>query len=266
MDGLGLGRFDPARNMARFYAVDIQPTLFGDLIVVRSGDESAREGGGTRPRLISFPALACPEKQAAARRAARSTGTGHADRLRPGLHPRAVPRPSARRTRGGRVQEDLPGAALGRLARPAGANGGAGSRARGRRRRPGGVEAGSPGALARPVDRHCRPAGETRGGLPLIDRGDRHHLAGGRLVIHVFGPLAEFERSISRERTRAGLDAAKACGRTAAGPLPCRPRTSSRPRPCSPIRRSPSRRPNGSRWRHTHSAGVGGGRSALGRR
>jgi len=34
--------------------------------------------------------------------------------------------------------------------------------------------------------------------------------AGGRLVFHIFASLAEFERAIIRERTRAGLDAAKA--------------------------------------------------------
>ncbi len=38
--------------------------------------------------------------------------------------------------------------------------------------------------------------------------------AGGRLVCHMFGAMAEFERSIIRERTRAGLDAARARGRT----------------------------------------------------
>lgn len=36
---------------------------------------------------------------------------------------------------------------------------------------------------------------------------------GGRLVFHIFGALAEFERSIIQERTRAGLDAARARGR-----------------------------------------------------
>ena len=36
--------------------------------------------------------------------------------------------------------------------------------------------------------------------------------AGGRLVFHIFASLAEFERSIVRERTRAGLDAARAGG------------------------------------------------------
>lgn len=33
--------------------------------------------------------------------------------------------------------------------------------------------------------------------------------AGGKLIFHVFGALAEFERSIIRERTVAGLKAAK---------------------------------------------------------
>lgn len=42
--------------------------------------------------------------------------------------------------------------------------------------------------------------------------------SGGRLVFHIFGALAEFERSIIRERTRAGLDAAKARGRTGGRP------------------------------------------------
>jgi len=37
--------------------------------------------------------------------------------------------------------------------------------------------------------------------------------AGGRLVFQIFGALAEFERQIIRERTRAGLDAAQAMGR-----------------------------------------------------
>jgi len=41
---------------------------------------------------------------------------------------------------------------------------------------------------------------------------------GGRLVFHVFGALAEFERSIIRERTKAGLDAARARGRKGGRP------------------------------------------------
>jgi DNA invertase Pin-like site-specific DNA recombinase len=40
---------------------------------------------------------------------------------------------------------------------------------------------------------------------------------GGKLVFHVFAALAEFERDLIRERTTAGLAAARARGRTAAG-------------------------------------------------
>jgi DNA invertase Pin-like site-specific DNA recombinase len=36
---------------------------------------------------------------------------------------------------------------------------------------------------------------------------------GGKLVFHIFAALAEFERNIIRERTRAGLEAARARGR-----------------------------------------------------
>ncbi|WP_395698659.1 recombinase family protein [Methylocella sp.] len=38
-------------------------------------------------------------------------------------------------------------------------------------------------------------------------------VAGGRFVFHIFGALAEFERSIIRERTMAGLAASRARGR-----------------------------------------------------
>jgi DNA invertase Pin-like site-specific DNA recombinase len=41
---------------------------------------------------------------------------------------------------------------------------------------------------------------------------------GGRLVFHLFGALAEFERDLIRERTMAGLAAAKARGRTGGRP------------------------------------------------
>lgn len=36
---------------------------------------------------------------------------------------------------------------------------------------------------------------------------------GGRLVFHIFGALADFERELIRERTMAGLEAARARGR-----------------------------------------------------
>lgn len=37
--------------------------------------------------------------------------------------------------------------------------------------------------------------------------------AGGKLIFHIFGGLAEFERSLIQERTKAGLAAARARGR-----------------------------------------------------
>lgn len=42
--------------------------------------------------------------------------------------------------------------------------------------------------------------------------------AGGMLIFHVFGALAEFERSLIRERTMAGLAAARARGRVGGRP------------------------------------------------
>ena len=41
---------------------------------------------------------------------------------------------------------------------------------------------------------------------------------GGKLTFHIFGALAEFEREIIRERTLAGLSAARARGRTGGRP------------------------------------------------
>ena len=42
--------------------------------------------------------------------------------------------------------------------------------------------------------------------------------SGGRLIFHIFAALAEFERSVIRERTRAGLEAARARGRKGGRP------------------------------------------------
>src|ERR1700694_6092644 len=42
--------------------------------------------------------------------------------------------------------------------------------------------------------------------------------SGGKLVFHIFGALAEFERDIIRERTQAGLQAARARGRVGGRP------------------------------------------------
>jgi DNA invertase Pin-like site-specific DNA recombinase len=42
--------------------------------------------------------------------------------------------------------------------------------------------------------------------------------SGGKLVFHIFAALAEFERTLIRERTRAGLKAARARGRQGGRP------------------------------------------------
>src|SRR5512146_2164172 len=48
--------------------------------------------------------------------------------------------------------------------------------------------------------------------------------SGGKLVFHVFGALAEFERDLIRERTQAGLLAARARGRRGGRPKSLHPR------------------------------------------
>ena len=42
--------------------------------------------------------------------------------------------------------------------------------------------------------------------------------SGGKLIFHIFGALAEFERNLIRERTMAGLSAARARGRKGGRP------------------------------------------------
>src|SRR5437763_10463237 len=42
--------------------------------------------------------------------------------------------------------------------------------------------------------------------------------SGGKLIFHIFGALAEFERNLIRERTNAGLQAARARGRLGGRP------------------------------------------------
>jgi DNA invertase Pin-like site-specific DNA recombinase len=42
--------------------------------------------------------------------------------------------------------------------------------------------------------------------------------SGGKLVFHIFGALAEFEREIIRERTQAGLQSARSRGKTGGRP------------------------------------------------
>ena len=48
--------------------------------------------------------------------------------------------------------------------------------------------------------------------------------SGGKLIFHIFGALAEFERDIIRERTHAGLTAARARGRLGGRPKALTPK------------------------------------------
>lgn len=50
-------------------------------------------------------------------------------------------------------------------------------------------------------------------GFMSLQEGINTTTSGGRLVFHLFGALAEFERNLIKERTQAGLSAARARGR-----------------------------------------------------
>ena len=59
-----------------------------------------------------------------------------------------------------------------------------------------------------------RPAGPFAQGPDRTRRSVAHPDSGsGRLIFHIFGALAEFERVLIRKRTQAGLQAARARGR-----------------------------------------------------
>ena len=55
-------------------------------------------------------------------------------------------------------------------------------------------------------------------GLRSLTEADDTTSSGGRLVFHLFAALAEFERDLIRERTQAGLAAARARGRKGGRP------------------------------------------------
>lgn len=60
---------------------------------------------------------------------------------------------------------------------------------------------------------------EERGiGLQRLQESIDTTTSGGRLVFHIFGALAEFERNLIRERTQAGLQAARVRGRKGGRP------------------------------------------------
>jgi len=99
---------------------------------------------------------------------------------------------------------------------PVGAGGGVGFIAAGGH--VGGVAVGPVGPVVAASDRHGDGVGGAGGGVLVGDGGDRYHYCGGRLVFHLFGALAEFERQLIRDRTLAGLAAARARGRVGGRP------------------------------------------------
>jgi len=61
---------------------------------------------------------------------------------------------------------------------------------------------------------------ETKGiGLKSLHEAIDTNSSSGKLIFHIFGALAEFERNLIRERTYAGLAAARARGRTGGRPV-----------------------------------------------
>ena len=60
MSAVTLHRTDPARNMHRFYRLDVQPDLFGEWCVVQ---EWGRIGQGGQVRVVPYPTMT--ETQAA---------------------------------------------------------------------------------------------------------------------------------------------------------------------------------------------------------
>jgi DNA invertase Pin-like site-specific DNA recombinase len=65
---------------------------------------------------------------------------------------------------------------------------------------------------------------ERRIGFKSITEAIDTTTSGGKLIFHIFGALAEFERDIIRERTQAGLSAARARGRKGGRPKALSPK------------------------------------------
>ena len=69
MYAVALRRFEPSKNMARFYAVTVQPTLFGEWAVVRRWGRVNTDGRRAETWFDDLsPALACADQHAACKR------------------------------------------------------------------------------------------------------------------------------------------------------------------------------------------------------
>src|ERR1700733_13439959 len=75
------------------------------------------------------------------------------------------------------------------------------------------------GTIGPPPGHTYRPASGPWRGIPIgLRRRHRHDDALGRVNLHIFSSLAQFERRLIQERTKAGLAAARARGRTGGRP------------------------------------------------
>lgn len=74
-----LERIDASRNMARFYAISLEPTLFGDIALVREWGRIGRPG---RRRLDLFPSVASAEAASACLQASKQK-RGYCPRIVP---------------------------------------------------------------------------------------------------------------------------------------------------------------------------------------
>ncbi|AMY72151.1 Resolvase domain-containing protein (plasmid) [Frigidibacter mobilis] len=140
----------------------------------------------------------------------------HACRLYPRLDTGSESRLAARRPEGGGLREGIHREGIRRAARPARA---------GRRAV---LHASGDSLVVWKLDRLARSlpqlietvaALEDQGiGFRSLTEAIDTTTAGGKLIFHIFGALAEFERSVIRERTRAGLKAARDRGRKGGRP------------------------------------------------
>jgi DNA invertase Pin-like site-specific DNA recombinase len=96
----------------------------------------------------------------------------------------------------------------------------------------------------------------------LTDRFDTS-TASGRLLFHILASVAEMERELVKERTIAGLAAAREKGSTGGGRKLVRLTGSTRPASCSPWGRS--RRGSRSCWASASRPSTGNSRQASGR-
>lgn len=98
--------------------------------------------------------------------------------------------------------------------------------------------------LGRSLHDLIRRVGELRErgvGFRSLTEGIDTTSAAGALVFHIFGALAEFERELIRERTHAGLAAARARGRKGGRP---RAMTAAKVRQAATLMKDPATDPN----------------------